>query len=315
MSELLPILEALVADAEAGRPAALCAVVKTEGSSPQGPGAAMLLRTDGSTLGTLGGGCVEAEVRTRAFQSMQQGGAALVELDLDRDYGWDDGLLCGGRMAIAVMSVTAATDLTAYRGALAAARRREATWVPLVTEHKGQRVEYRLHLETPPTLLIAGAGHVGQALARFAVELDFRVIVIDDRAELATPPRFATGVECRIGDIGAVLRDYPVDASCSVVIVTRGHKHDRQALEAVIRRPAGYIGMIGSRRKSTLILRDLTATGVPQEQIDRVHTPIGVPIHAFTVPEIAVSIAAELIQVRRESTPKLVEGPFAASPA
>jgi xanthine dehydrogenase accessory factor len=313
MSELLPILETLVADAEAGRPAALCAVVKTEGSAPQGPGAAMLLRADGSTRGTLGGGCVEAEVRTRAFQSMQQAGAALVELDLDRDYGWDDGLLCGGQMTIAVMSVTPATDLSAYRGAIAAARRGEATWVPIVTEHKGQRLEYRLHLETPPTLLIAGAGHIGQALARLAVELDFHVMVIDDRAELATPQRFAAGVECRVGDIGAVLRDYPVDASCYVVIVTRGHKHDRQALEAVVRRPAGYIGMIGSRRKSILILRDLAAAGVSKEQLDRVHTPIGLPIHAFTVPEIAVSIAAELIQVRRESTPKLVEGPSVMS--
>jgi xanthine dehydrogenase accessory factor len=306
----LPILEALVAGAAAGQPAALCVVLKTQGSAPQGPGAAMLLRADDSTLGTLGGGCVEAEVRTRAFQAMQQAGAALVELDLDRDYGWDDGLLCGGQMEIAVMAVTAATDLTPYRAALAAARRGEATWVPIVIKHQDQRQEYRLHLETPPTLLIAGAGHVGQALARFAVELDFRVVVIDDRGEFATPARFAAGVECRVGDIGAVLRDYPVDASCYVVIVTRGHKHDRQALEAVVRRPAGYIGMIGSRRKSTLILRDLATAGVPKEQIDRVHTPIGVPIHAFTVPEIAVSILAELIKVRRESTPKLVTGPL-----
>lgn len=311
MSELLPILEALVADCEAGRPAALCAVVSTVGSAPQGPGAAMLLRADGSTQGTLGGGCVEAEVRSRAFQAMQQAGSTLVELDLDRDYGWDDGLLCGGQMAIAVTPIMPGTDLSPYRSAIAAARRGEAAWVPLVTEHKGQRVEYRLHLEIPPTLLIAGAGHIGQALARFAVELDFRVVVIDDRAELAAPQRFATGVECRVGDIGQVLRDYPIDAGSYVVIVTRGHKHDRQALEAVVRRPAGYVGMIGSRRKSTLILRDLAAAGVPKEQIDRVHTPIGVAIHALTVPEIAVSIAAELIQVRRQSTPQLVTGPFA----
>jgi xanthine dehydrogenase accessory factor len=315
MSELLPILETLVADAEAGRSAAFCVVVQTEGSAPQVPGAAMLVRADGSTTGTLGGGCVEAEVRTRALQFLQQGKSALVQLELDHDYGWDDGLLCGGQMTIAVMPLTPTTDLAAYRSALNAARRREAASVPVVVEHEGQRVGYQLHVEVPPTLLIAGAGHIGQAVARFAVELDFRVIVIDDRAVYAAAERFAAGVECVVGDIAGTLRSYPIDASCYVVIVTRGHRHDEQALSAVVDRPAGYVGMIGSRRKSALILRDLANAGVPAEQISRIHTPIGVPIRALTVPEIAVSIMAELIRVRRQSVPKLVTGPFAVTTA
>jgi xanthine dehydrogenase accessory factor len=310
MSELVPVLEALVADAEAGQLAALCAVVTTSGSAPQAPGAAMLVRSEGGTLGTLGGGCVEAEVRTRALHLLQRAQSALLDFDLEHDYGWDDGLICGGHMSIAVMPVRPDTDLEAYRSAIASARRREAAHVPVVVEHEGRRLAYRLHLEVPPTLLIAGGGHVGQAVAQLAVGLDFHVLVSDDRAEFAAPQRFPAGVECVVGDIAGTLRQYPIDGGCYVIIVTRGHRHDAQALDAVIRRPAGYIGMIGSRRKSALILRDLGEAGVPRDQLDRVHTPIGLPIGALTVREIAVSIMAEVIQVRRQSTPKLVEGPF-----
>lgn len=315
MSELIPVLETLLAEAEAGRPVAICAVVQTTGPTPQVPGAALLVRADGSSCGTLGGGCVEAEARTRAFQFMQQAKSALLNFDLDNEYGWDDGLICGGNMTIAVMPITRETDLEAYRKALASARERQAASVPIVVEHEGQRLAYQLHLEVPPTLLIAGGGHVGQAVARLAVELDFHVIVIDDRVEFATPERYPAGVECRVGDIGGVLRDYPIDGGSYVVIVTRGHRHDAQALAAVIRRPAGYIGMIGSRRKSGLVLRELAATGVSREQIDGVHTPIGLPIGGVTVNEIAISIVAELVQVRRATTPKLVEGPLVTRPA
>jgi len=310
MSELIPVLETFVADAEAGQPVALCTVVQTTGPTPQVPGASMLVRADGSTCGTLGGGCVEAEVRTRAFQLMRQTKSTLLDFDLDGESSWDDGLICGGQMSIAVMPATRETDLQALRAALASARRREPAQVPVIVEHEGRRLAYRLHLEVPPTLLIAGAGHVGQAVARLAAELDFHVVVIDDRVEFVTPQRFPAGVECRVGDIAGTLRDYPIDGGCYVVVVTRGHRHDAQALEAIIRRPAGYVGMIGSRRKSLLVLQGLATAGVTQEQIDRVHTPIGLDIGAVTVNEIAVSILGELIQVRRAHTPKLVEGPL-----
>ena len=313
MSELIPVLQTLLADADAGRPVGLCAVVKTTGPTPQVPGAALLVRADGSSCGTLGGGCVEAEARTRAFQFMQQARSALLNFDLDNEYGWDDGLICGGNMSIAVMPVTRDTNLDAYRNALAAARERRAASIPIVVEHEGQRLAYQLHLEVPPTLLIAGGGHVGQAVARFAAELDFHIVVIDDRVEFATPERYPAGVECRVGDIGGVLADYPIDSGSYVVIVTRGHRHDAQALAAAIRRPAGYIGMIGSRRKSGMVLRDLEKSGVPRERIERVRTPIGLPIGGVTVNEIAISILAELVQVRRATTPKLVEGPLVVS--
>ena len=315
MSELIPVLETLVADVTAGRPAAFCAVVKTQGSAPQTPGAAMLVRADFRTLGTLGGGCVEAEVQRRAFQLLQQGQSGLLDFALDHDYGWDDGLLCGGQMSVAVTPVAAEAGLGPFRQALELARQRRPASIPLVVEHEGRRLEFRLHLEVPPTLLIAGAGHVGQAVAELALRLDYHVVVIDDRADCASRERFPGDVELIVDDIAEALRKYRVDAGCYVVIVTRGHRHDHQALDAVVRRPAGYIGMIGSKRKSRLILEDLAAAGVTSEQLSRVHTPIGLSIHAVTVAEIAVSIVAELVQVRRQNTPVLVEGPFEVADA
>lgn len=310
MSDLISILETLVADVQAGRPAALCVVLKTYGSAPQTPGALMLARADTTAIGTVGGGAVEAQVQHDAAESLRKNRSALLNLSLEHDYHTDEGPICGGRMSVGVMPIADAATLEPFAHGLELVRERKPARIPIILEHEGKRLEYRLHLEVPPTLIIAGAGHVGQALARLAGELDFHAVVIDDRAEFASRERFGERVQLITDDIAEALRSYPIDEGCYVVIVTRGHSQDEQALEAVIRRPAGYIGMIGSRRKSATILNALAQAGVPQELLERVHTPIGSPIGAVTVNEIAVSIAAELIQVRRRSTPKLIEGPI-----
>jgi len=313
MSETLRILETLVADVTSGRPAALCVVVGRQGSAPQRPGACMLVRADGALFGTVGGGCVEAEARRRSLALLQEQRAALVELSLDEEYGWDDHAICGGRLAVAVLPIATGAQLEPFRQALEALRGGNAAQVPLVLTHLGQELRYRWHLEPPPIMLIAGAGHVGQAVARLALELDFHVVVFDDRTEFASRERFDPRVELVVGEIARGLREYPLHGGCYVVIVTRGHQHDQEALAAVVDRPAAYIGMIGSRRKSATVLRNLARAGVARELLDRVHTPIGLPIGARTVSEIAVSILAEVIQVRRRTTPRLVEGPITAT--
>lgn len=310
MSEITTVLETLVTEVEAGRPAALCIVVKTHGSTPRAPGAAMLVSADRSTVGTVGGGSVEAEVRRRAFELLQQDASGLLDFGLDQDDGDVDGLICGGRMQVAAMSVGGAASLEPFQAALALAVRREPASFPVIVEHAGQRREYRLHIEPPPTLVIAGAGHVGQALAELAVKLDFHVVVIDDRADVASPARFNERVELIVADIVESLRQYPIDGGCYVVIATRGHLRDQQALDAVIRRPYAYVGMIGSKLKSATVLKALAKAGISRNLLDQVHTPIGLPIDALTVNEIAVSILAELIQTRRRTTPKVIEGPF-----
>lgn len=314
MREVVEVLEALVTEVEAGRQAALCVVVQTRGSTPQRPGATMLLRADGQSVGTLGGGCVEAEAKRQGLELLEKSLSARLNLRHDHDYGWDDVAICGGQMDIAVMPVTPQADLQPFRQAIEAAKRRAPASVPITVQHEGKPLQYRLHLEVPPTLLIAGAGHVGLAVGKLARELDFHVVVIDDRPEFACPERFGPHIELIVDDFARALRTYPIDANCFVVIVTRGHRHDQEALAAVIRSPAGYVGMIGSRRKIKTVFQNLREAGVPQELIDRVHTPIGLAIGAATVNEIAVSIAAEMIQVRRQNTPTLVEGPIEVQP-
>jgi xanthine dehydrogenase accessory factor len=152
-----------------------------------------------------------------------------------------------------------------------------------------------------PILLIVGGGHVGQALARQAVLIGFDVTVIDDRPDFTNPALFPKEVTTLCGDIAKKVNDFPIARDTYIVIVTRGHKHDAEALKACIHAPAAYIGMIGSKRKVAMIRKSLVESGVATEdEFDRVFAPIGLDIGAVTVPEIATSIVAQLIAVRRE---------------
>ena len=152
-----------------------------------------------------------------------------------------------------------------------------------------------------PLLLIAGGGHIGQALALQASLVGFDITVIDDRVEFTDPALYPEGTATRCGDIPEQIAAGPIASDTYIVIVTRGHKLDAEALEACIHAPVAYIGMIGSRRKVALMRQNFTESGIATaEQFDRVFTPIGLDIGAVTVPEIAASITAELIAVRRQ---------------
>lgn len=166
----------------------------------------------------------------------------------------------------------------------------------------GARIEVLVEPIVPwPLLLIAGGGHVGQALARQAVLIGFDVVVVDDRPEFTDPALFPEGVTTRCGDIAKEIAGSPIAADTYVVIVTRGHQHDAEALAACIHKPAAYLGMIGSKRKVALMRRHFIETGLAtEEELNRVFAPIGLGIGAVTVPEIATSIAAQLIAVRRK---------------
>lgn len=296
--------------AQERRKVAFCTVLATAGSVPQTPGAAMLLHEDGSTEGTLGGGCVEAEVRRKALEHLQRDSSARLTFSLDHDYGWDDSLICGGRMTVAAVPVRTADEAAPFLEAATLLEQGRPAAVPIrVDTDKGVQ-EYRLHVEAPARLIIAGAGHVGVEVAKLAARLDFDVSLVDDRADLMGRERVPEPIKPIVGDIAETLGKQDIDAGTFVVIVTRGHKHDEAALHAVIDRPARYLGMIGSRRKIKLIYDDLAAAGVDPVRLDRVHAPIGLPIGSVTVPEIAISILAQLVQIRRTEKPTHVEGPF-----
>ncbi len=277
---------------------ALCIVVGSKGSTPQERGAKMLVLGDGKTIGTLGGGCVEAEVRRRALELMGAKQSKLLAFRLDHDYGWDDGLICGGVMDIAV-EIVDREKVPSYRELLEAVRAGRSAEFALRYEENGSAKRYVEELGPPPMLVIAGGGHVGQALGALARGLDFQVTVIDDRAEYASADRFPSATARIVGEIEDELRRIPIDPQTYIVIVTRGHRHDGSALLSVIDSPAKYVGLIGSKAKIKTIFDDLISRGVSPEKLARVHAPIGLEIGAVTVSEIAISIAAELVAVRR----------------
>ncbi|NQT00880.1 MAG: XdhC family protein [Planctomycetes bacterium] len=157
-----------------------------------------------------------------------------------------------------------------------------------------------------PLLIIAGGGHIGQALALAGSLVGFDITVIDDRPEFTDPAIFPEGTATRDGDIPKLITAQPIAGDTYIVLVTRGHKLDAESLEACIHTPAAYIGMIGSRRKVALIRKNFIESGLAtEEEFDRVHAPVGLDIGAVTVPEIAASITAQLIAVRRKSNPDL----------
>lgn len=284
----------------AGEMLALCVVVNARGSTPQKQGAKMLVLAGGTTIGTLGGGCVEAEVRKRALELLSRGESKLLSFRLDHDYGWDDGLVCGGVMDIAVQLLRQPSDAEPFDKLAGSIDAGQSDIFELTyrADETASWSTYREPIEPPPRLIIAGAGHVGHALAALAQSLRFELTVIDDRADMVSADRFPHATQRIIGDIEIELSRLALTDRSYVVIVTRGHRHDGQALGAVVRSAARYIGLIGSRRKIKRILEDLSEQGVPREMLERVHAPIGLEIGAVTVPEIAISIAAELIAVR-----------------
>jgi xanthine dehydrogenase accessory factor len=336
------------------RPCVYCAVVETRGSTPQKAGAAMLVYPDGTQAGTLGGGCVEAEVKRRALHGLNDGGRPeVLTFNLDDDYGWDDGLICGGRMTILAQPLTA--DGPLFESSAKYYRRLRDlaeggagfTEAVVIGESAGLPVGDRYlfdaagtlteHLADSPstdavaaglaplssrpvpatrkgiaylpalprvTVFLVGGGHVGQAVAKLASEVGFDVWVLDDRDKFASPERFPTASRRLVGDIGTTLRDLAptLTPATFAVILTRGHNHDEEALYHLARTTCGYVGMIGSKRKIRMIFEDLEAKGIPTETLARVHAPLGYDIGSQTVPEIAVSIVAELIACRNLGT-------------
>jgi xanthine dehydrogenase accessory factor len=154
-------------------------------------------------------------------------------------------------------------------------------------------------LITTPTLVVVGAGHIGAAVAQLGKVLGFHVVVLDDRPEFVTPENMPHADERIAGDIVAKIRDLEITPRTYVVLVTRAHTLDAALLGAIIEKPAAYIGMLGSKRRVITVVDNLKKQGASEAALARLHAPIGVEIHAETPQEIAVSIMAEIIAVRR----------------
>jgi xanthine dehydrogenase accessory factor len=243
-----------------GRRGAIATIVNVRGSIPSFKTAKMLVRDDGSIVGTIGGGCVEAEVWQSAREVMESEKPRTLSFDLNQDPKYDTGLVCGGTLEIFIEPVL-----------------------------------------PPAVLYVFGAGHVSASLYTTAHAAGFDVIVIDDRPAYASRERFPDAKGVMAEDFEqAMAKLHPVEASY-IVIATRGHRDDMRVLGWAVQTPARYIGMIGSKRKTISIFRELTKRGIPEHLFERVHAPVGLDIGAITPEEIAVSITAELIAARRGS--------------
>jgi xanthine dehydrogenase accessory factor len=248
-----------------GEEVALVTIVAANGSTPQRVGAKMLVYADGRVLGTIGGGCYENEALWKAREVLKTRKAVTVKYELADDFAAESGLICGGQMEVFIEPI-----------------------------------------EPSPTVYIFGAGHVGQYVGRVAHEAGFRVHVVDDREKFANRERFPDAAEIVVDDIPDWLAKTALPTSSYAVIVTRGHRHDLDALRALAIKNLRYLGLIGSRAKVKRIYDVLAEDGtVAIEQLERVHAPIGLDIGAVTPQEIAVSIVAELIAVRRGKAGKL----------
>jgi xanthine dehydrogenase accessory factor len=243
---------------EEGEEAALVTIVSTAGSTPREEGAKMLVRADGSILGSIGGGGLEARVCELAAKVMRKGKPERFKLGLTEEEGRGMGMICGGDMEVFIEPVL-----------------------------------------SPPTLYLFGGGHMSLPVAKIARLLNLRVTVVDDREEFANRKRFPEADTIIVQNFDKVFPGLDIKQKDFIVVITREHRFDQVVLEQALSTPAGYIGMLGSKTKNQAVFSNLLAKGIPQKQLDRVHAPIGLRIGAETPEEIAVSILAEIIQVRR----------------
>lgn len=248
----------------AGKRAALATIVNVRGSIPSVMAAKMLVREDGSILGTVGGGCVESDVRKGAMEVMRDEKPKTFTFNLDQRPDDDTGLTCGGSLQIFIE--------------------------PIIPS---------------PRLYIFGAGHVGLYVHKVATLAGFETVVTDDRDLYANRERFPEAKEVHSGAMDDLLASLSPRDSSFIVIVTRGHRHDMHVLRWALDTPARYIGMIGSSRKVLAVYQQLEAEGVSPERLKSVFAPIGLEISAVTPEEIAISIVAELIAIRRNCSDPL----------
>ena len=306
------------------RPYALALIAGAKGSSPQRAGAKAIFFADGTITGTLGGGCLEAEVQARALRALETGQPVEFEMVLDHDFGWDDGLICGG--SVSGLILPRAADAAELWRKLASPTE-PLRWgvkkdfsITLAASTDGKAPEafgavsppalpciasttadwlYQETVSPPVGLWIAGSGHVAQAIAPLAQQLDFSVTVFDDRPELANHRFFPPATSLQVGGWHELLKFPPPSAPAFGLVVTRGHQHDALVLSEWIHFPFAFLGMIGSRRKARIMREQFARQNIATpEHFDRIACPVGLEIAAVGPQEIAVSVLAQLIQKR-----------------
>ena len=328
--------------------AALASLVWSSGSIPMSGRAKMLVCYDGRVMGTIGGGCLEAEILTSGRQVMDTGIPNLTRYTMTEKQAGESGLNCGGTVRIFTELVEIRGHFSPYEEVRKARQeRRECILATLLCEGKAGGAKLLVfsdgshlgtlgseeadsqivqHLETvlekesgivlelqgdagkevfiesflpPPVLYIFGGGHVGAQICKLAKNVGFEVVVVDDRPMFANADRHPEADAFVVEEMDRAFETLNIDGQSYIVAATRGHQHDEIVVEQAICTDAAYIGMLGSERKKMLMWKRIRARGGARERLDGIYAPIGLNIGADTPEEIAVSVVAELIKVRR----------------
>ena len=241
-----------------GQKCAVATIVQVNGSIPSFESAKILVREDGSFMGTVGGGCVEAEVWNAAREVIETEKPRHLSFSLGQDAAYDEGLICGGQLNIFVE--------------------------PVIPQ---------------PRAFIFGGGHVSKGISKIATLAGFSTSIIDNREAFANKERFPEAEATYAEEYEEVFPKLPVNSSSYIIIVTRGHRDDMRVLRWAVNTPARYIAMIGSKRKTISVVHELEKEGISREAFDKVFAPMGLEIGAEMPEEIAISVVAEMIAVRR----------------
>lgn len=342
------ILSEIVRRKSRGERMALASLVWSTGSIPMSERAKMIVAEGGDVVGTIGGGCLEAEVLSVGRTVLETGESQLLRYTMTEEQAGESGLNCGGSVRIYTEVIEADATADFYGRVLAARQARSSCalatllssgtgrlWLgadgsvcgSLGTPAADRQVEEYLpqvlgrerglicaldpsaelgaaevFIEPflpEPVLYVFGGGHVGGQICALAKTVGFRVVLIDDRPAFANPARHPQADECLVAGMEEVFAQLPIDDQSYIVAATRGHQHDEIVVEAAIKTPARYIGMLGSERKKLILWWRIAERGGNPQRLDAVFAPIGFNIGADTPAEIAVSVVAELIEQRR----------------
>ena len=256
----MDVFEEIVRLRNLGQKCALATIVEVRGSIPSYETAKLLVREDGSMAGTIGGGCVEAEVWDAAREVIQTEKPKHLSFNLGQDAAYDNGLICGGQLDVLVEPV-----------------------LPV------------------PRAFIFGAGHISKSLSKAATLAGFATVVVDNRDTFANRERFPEALEVHAAEYEEVFPKLAINRTSYIIIVTRGHRDDMRVLRLALATAARYIAMIGSKRKVINVIRELEKEGVPRAAFERLNAPMGLDIGAVSPEEIAISVVAEMIAVRRNA--------------
>lgn len=310
-------------------------IIASSGSAPRGAGSRMLVLSDGTSHGTIGGGNVEYAAIQQAREVLSSQSSFTKGYLLRQGEAADLGMICGGDVTVYFQYISWENEdfYNLCCRILSDWEHQESCWLILdITDETAWSAGYYsssqglwgLHLSDPAPLLfpqavqlsiedrryyseplirkgtvyIFGGGHVAQELVPVLAHLDFRCVVFDDRETFSNPRLFPTASRWITGDFSQISEQITIQADDYVCIMSRGHQYDYLLQQQILRTPARYIGVMGSRRKAETIRNKLLQDGFTAQDVDRIHTPIGLSILAETPAEIAISIAGELVMER-----------------